>query len=368
MNKAINLCAAIIILLFVFVGGDTQRNSAEDLSIPAGVGIDIEKRGEEDLVYKISISSYVFQEKKTMSRVTTGEERSIGQTRQNRQLKLSKKFLIGLEKVDIIGEEQAAYGIRNLLDILFTNPSVNDNALVAVCGGNAKDILKYPMEGYPSSADYIEGMIRNSKSANFFTENYKIIDIFVRLDSEGRNFTLPHLILAKEGPKIDGLALFKDDKMIGKMEIQEAKILNMLSEDSGRGIVAIQNSTREYIEFYGKSKRKVKCVKENNKYRFDISVKLNGELITNELNKEVAEDEGEKRKIEKEMSQNLEEECNKVIKIMKDDYKTDFLELGRVAAARYGKDTGTDWNNVVANSDIQVKVDVKIGKQGRGDY
>jgi Ger(x)C family germination protein len=368
MNKAINLCATIIILLFVFVGGDTQRNPAEDLSIPAGVGFDIEKKGKDELLYKISVSAYVFQEKKTMSKVTTGKEISLGQTRQNRQLKLSKKFLIGLEKVDIISENQATNGIRNLLDILFINPSVNDNAMVSVCAGNAKDILEYPMEGYPSSADYIEGMIKNSKNASFFTDNYKIIDVFVRLDSEGRNFTLPYLILAKQGPKIDGIALFKEDKMIGKMGMQEAKILNMLSENSGKGIVAIQNSSKEFIELYGKAKRKVKCVKENDKYRFDISLKLNGELITNELNKKVAEDEKEKEKIEKEMAQKVEEECNKVIKIMKDDFKTDFLELGRVAAAKYGKDTGTDWNDVVANSDIQVKVDVKIGKQGRGDY
>jgi Ger(x)C family germination protein len=368
MKKAVNLCIAIIILMLVFSGGDTQRNSAEDLSIPAGVGFDIEKKGQEDLLYKISISSYVFEQKKTMSRVTSSEERSIGQTRNSRQAKLSKKFLIGLEKVDLISENQATNGIRNILDILFINPSANDNAMVAVCGGEAKTILEYPMKGYPSSSDYIEGMIKNSKNASFFTDNYKIIDVFVRLDSEGRNFTLPYLILTKEGPKIDGLALFKDDKMIGKMGMQEAKILNMLSESSGKGIIAVQNSTEEYIEFYGKPKRKVKCVRENDKYRFDISVKLNGELITNELNKKVSQDEEEKRKIEKEMSQKVEEECNKVIKIMKDEYKTDFLELGRVGAAKYGKDTGIDWNKVVAGSDIEVKVDVKIGKQGRGDY
>lgn len=368
MNKVITVCSILIIMLFLVMGGETGRESAEELSIPAGVGFDIEKKGKDDIVYKVSVSAYIVQENKTSSRVTTGEEKSIGQTRQNRQSKLARKFLIGLEKIDLLSEEQARYGIRNLLDILFANPAANDTALVAVCRGDAKDILKYSIKGYPTSADYIEGMIRSSKTANFFTDNYKIIDVFVRIDSEGRNFTLPYLILTEEGLKIDGLALFKNDKMIGQMGMQQAKILNMLSEGSGKGIIAIQKSSKEYIELYGKSKRKVKCSKENDKYNFDISLNLSGEIITNELYKKAAEDEEEKRNIEKTMSEKLEEECNKVLKIMKEDYKADFLELGRVAAAKYGRDTGTDWNEVVANSNINVKVDVKIRKQGRGDY
>jgi Ger(x)C family germination protein len=368
MNKIIIFCSMLIFCLFVITGGEPQRESAEDLSIPAGFGLDIEKAGVDTIVYKVSISSYIFQEKKTMSIVTSGSQTSLGQTRQNRQLKIDKKFLIGLEKVDIISEAQAKEGIRNLLDILFNNPSANDTALVAVCRGNAKDILEYPIKGYPSSADYLEGMIKSSKTFNFFTDNYKIIDVFVRLDSEGRNFTLPYIVMTDEGPKIDGLALFKGDKMIGKIGIQEAKILNMLSPGSGRGIITIQKNSKEYIDYYAKSKRKVKCTRENGQYNFDISLKLSGDVIANELDKKVSEDEEERSKLEKEMAEKVEEACNKLLKIMQEDYKTDLLELGRIAAAKYGRDTGVDWNEEVANSIIKVKAEVKIEKQGRGDY
>jgi Ger(x)C family germination protein len=368
MNKIIIFCSMLIFSLFVITGGEVQKESAEDLSIPAGIGFDIEKAGGSTIVYKVSVSSYIFQEKKTMSRVITGSQKSLGQTRQNRQLKMDKKFLIGLEKVDIISEEQAKEGIRNILDILFNNPSANDTALVAVCSGNAKDILEHSIKGYPSSSDYIEGMIKSSKAFNFFTDNYKTIDVFVRLDAEGRNFTLPYLVMTDEGLKIDGVALFKDDKMIGKIGIQEAKILNMLSLGSGKGILTIQKNSKEYIDYYAKCKRKVKCTKENEEYNFDISLKLKGEVITNELDKKVSEDEEERSKLEKEMAEKVEESCNKLLKIMQEEYKVDFLELGRIAAARYGRDAGVDWNKAVANSNIKVKAEVKIEKQGRGDY
>jgi Ger(x)C family germination protein len=368
MNKVIIFCSFLIFFLFVFTGGELQKESAEDLSIPAGIGFDIEKVNESTLLYKVIISSYVFQEKKTISRITTGVQKSLGQTRQNRQLKIDKKFLIGLEKVDIISEEQAKEGIRNILDILFNNPSANDTALVAICRGDAKTILEHSIQGYPSSSDYIEGMIKSSRAFNFFTDNYKTIDVFVRLDAEGRNFTLPYLVLEDQGPKIDGVALFKSDKMIGKIGIQQAKILNMLSTGRGKGIITVQNSSDEYIDFYARCKRKVKCTRENGMYNFDISLKLNGEIISNELDKKVSEDEEERSKLEKEMAEKVEESCNRVLKIMQEDYKTDFLELGRVAAAKYGRDKDIDWNEAVSNSNIQVKAEVKIEKQGRGDY
>ncbi|MBM7870464.1 Ger(x)C family germination protein [Clostridium pascui] len=368
MNKIIIFCSILMFILFTTIGGEPQREAAEDLSIPAGVGIDIEKKGFDNISYKISISSYVFEEEKTISRVTTGSKESIGQSRQNRQLEIDKRFLIGLEKTDIISEEYATEGIRNLLDILFNNPDANDTALVAVCRGDAKTILEYPIAGYPSSADYIEGMIKNSKAFNFFTNNYKIIDIFVRLDSEGRSFTVPYLVLTNEGLKIEGLALFKSDKMIGKVGIHDAKVLNMLSDGSGKGVITVKKNSKEYVDYYAECKRKVKCERENGKYNFNISLKLKGEIIANELNRKVFENEEEKSKLEKEIERQIEERCNKFLKLMQEEYRVDFLELGRIAAAKYGRDTGTDWNEEVANSNIKVEVKAKIERQGRGDY
>ena len=53
---------------------------------------------------------------------------------------------------------------------------------------------------------------------------------------------------------------------------------------------------------------------------------------------------------------------------MKNEYKVDCLQLGWVAAAKYGRDTGVDWDEVVSNSDIKVNVKVNVDKVGRGQY
>lgn len=62
------------------------------------------------------------------------------------------------------------------------------------------------------------------------------------------------------------------------------------------------------------------------------------------------------------MSEQVKKKCNDFIIKMKNEYKVDCLQLGEVAAAKYGRQTGVDWNSIVCNSEIKVNVKVKIEK------
>lgn len=68
------------------------------------------------------------------------------------------------------------------------------------------------------------------------------------------------------------------------------------------------------------------------------------------------------------MEENVKKNCEEFINKAKCSYNVDILELGRVAAARYGRGTGVDWNKEICNSTIKVNVKVSINTQGRGEY
>lgn len=369
--KKINLLKFFLIILVLFIvsyGTNFEKTSVELLSIPSLVGFDIDNSGK-DAQYRISVCAYIFKEDETTEKkVSTGIALSPGQARQNRQLKLGRSFLIGLEKADIIGEDNARKGIKNTFDILFNNPSVNDTAFVAVCGGSALDILKFNIQGYATAGDFLEEMIKNSKAYSFFTDNYKIIDAFVRVDSEGRSLTLPYIEITKEGLNLTGLALFNGDKMVRKLSLEDSKVLNMLSENAGKGMINLQKNSDEYVDFYTKVKRKVNCTKKDGKYKFDIMLNFKGDIITNQYNKKIQTEYDEKEKLEKIFANKIEAECKKFIAKMQNDYNVDCLELGRIAAAKYGRDLGVDWDREISEAIISVKATVKIVKQGRGDY
>lgn len=370
MKNNIFLKVLLVIIVFVILAYNPSSNKvpAEQISIPSAVGIDIEKINS-NLLYKISVSSYIFQElQQSKKSVTVGEGFSPLQSRQLRVLKINKNFEIGLEKVDVISEETARMGINGSIDMFFNIPKVNDTALMAVCEGKARDILDFNTIGYPSSGDYLEQMINSLKAYNFFSDNYKIIDVFTRVDSEGRNITLPYIRITKDGLTVDGLAIFRKDKMIEKVGMEDARILNMLSEGAGKGIITIQKSSDSYADYYSKVNRKVTCTKKNGKYIFDINLKFKGDLTANQYNKDTQNKLKEKEKLEKELENKIDNKSKEFIKKMQKVYKVDCLELGRIAAAKYGRDTGIDWDEVISNSEINVKSSVEIAKQGRGEY
>lgn len=369
MKKRNMITVIFIMILFIYSVAGLDVALIEDIGIPSIVAYDLEKDSSNNPIYKTYLTIYTFGEQSQIfSRTYSGTSTSIVDSREERQLKIDKKFLVGLEKVDIISETNAEYGIRNIVDVLFKLPFGNDTAFVAVCRGDILDVLNYKAKGYPSSGDYIEGLLKNANQYNFFPKNLRLIDLFIALDSEGRTLKIPCIETTEEGIEITGNYLFKADKIIAKLNMEDTRLLNILSSKNSKGTLTLQKGLDKYIDYYSKVKRKVSCSKSDNKYNFTIDLRFKGIILSNELYKDLMKDPKEVNKFEKNMEADIELMCNEFISKMKNQYRVDCLELGRVAAAKYGRDTGIDWNRVVPDSNIKVNVSVKVDNQGRGDY
>lgn len=356
-----------IVFLLLYIKFDVKIEPVEKTDVIAGFGYDMTKNGDS-ITYNIAASIYNFHENKSSSIVYLGNGNSIGESRQDRNRKTDKTFLIGLEKAYLIKEDFACYGIRNIIDILFTTPQVNDMGIVAVTKENTEDILSLKIEGYPSVADYIQSLVNNSKNYNFFVESYKLIDVYVRLDGEGRSITLPYLEKSENAIKLSGAVLFKKDKMVAKVDMEEAKFMNMIKLNSTKGMISVQNNPKEYIDYYATANRKVKCYKEGDKYSFIIDLSLKGDIVVDEMYTNNVYTVDQKKEIEKMIGENVKKECYSFLDKMKNEYKVDCINLGAIACGKYGRNTGVDWDYIVCNSDIKVNVNVTIDRFGRGNY
>ncbi|MBU3099088.1 MULTISPECIES: Ger(x)C family spore germination C-terminal domain-containing protein [Clostridium] len=379
----------IIVLLVVSIvsiyAEKLQVSPVEDLNITAGVGYDINKGLNGEVEYRVPITIYDFKTKgkegagssiKNSTKIIKGSDVSssiiktkantIAEIRQQRQLNASKPFTIGTPKITIIGEEQAFYGIKNIVNILFFNANGNDKVIFAVGKGKAEDILRVKVDGYPSAADYMEGIVRHGTNYNFFNTEYNLLNIYVTLDSEGKNLVLPYLEIKDKNIAITGMALFKGDKMAYVLPMEEGKIMNMLREKNGKGILSLQESPDKYINYDATVKRKVKCNKIKGKYEFIIDLEFQGDIIENTLYKSMKKES--EKEFEELISKKIEMKCYDFLCKMKNSYKIDCLNLGMYAAAKYGRESGVDWNDEVSNADIKVNVVVNIDKIGIGQY
>jgi Ger(x)C family germination protein len=362
----------IIMLLLVVVIGSIyteklQVTPMEEFNISSGFGVDIKKETNSDIQYSSPFSVYQFKKQKgESSKNITGKAENLIETRQDRQLKSNKPFLIGVQRIIVIGKEAATYGILNLINSDFANPQINDRGNLVVYKGTSEDLLAHKVKGYPSSSDYIEGIIKSATNYNFFPKEHTLLNIYSTLASEGENLALPYIELKDKDIVLAGTAVFKKDKMAYALPMEESRIMNMLRRRSGKGVLSLQQSPEEYINYYTKVKRKVRCTKKEGRYEFNIDLIFQGDIVSNTLYKDI------NKKIEKEieelLSQKIEKMCNDFLNKMKKVYKMDLLELGMYGAAKYGRETGVDWNKEISNANIKVNVKVKIDKIGIGQY
>ena len=311
------------IVLYIYLSLGVTYVPIEELGVIAGIGMDIYHTSSDAVEYGVPLSVYNYTENLgTYNIVHNGLGSTIGKAQEDRQLRFNKKFIIGLEKVVVLSEDLAVYSLKPRLDIFFTSPEVNDTAFAVICSGKAEDMLKLPIKGYPTSADYIDGMITHASDLNFFSNNYKIMDMYVRVDSEGRNLVLPYIEIDTNNntntntPIITGLALFNKDIMSKKISMKDARPLNLLRETNVRGILSIQKNPDEYIDFYCTSKRKVKCEKIDNKYNFTIDLSIVGNITSNNLYTNMYNDSKVKEKFEKDMAKATEKMCMDFIETM----------------------------------------------------
>ncbi len=358
----------IIVVIYYSIFNTYDKPAVEELEIPSYVSVDIQKKGDESS-YPIGVNTYVFQEDgDILVKYREGVGKTPVDARQKRQLREDKQYIIGQEKMYVISEETARLGIKSYIDLLFTNNLTNDKALVAISKEKASDILKYASKEYSDRPDYLEGIVKTIDNLNFYSEENTVFDVYSRLTAKARNLVLPYIEITGEGLKVTGTAVFKDDKMLKKIEGEDVRVLNMLREKSGRGTITLSQGENKYIDIYGKPKRKVKCWKENDKLKFLINIDFKGEVITNTLSKKLNDEYSTKKQIEHMAEKRIENLANDFISKMKLEYKLDCINLGRVAAAKYGKNSVEDWNEAILNSEIYIKAKVNITKQGRGGY
>lgn len=367
MNK--KLVLIVLIGLYIFLKMGEGYRPIEQFDIPSSGSLDLVSYDGNEKRYRIAQATYNFLDTKdTTSRVNMSISESIGESMEDRRRQTNRIYTPSLQKIILLGESMARDGIGSIVEASFSNTKVNDSELLAVCEGEAIDILKHNIEGYSSSGDFIEGMIKNSIEGNFMGHDYKMIDMYVRIDSEGKNIVLPYIKHKDNKFQISGIALFNKDKMVKVLDNEESKIMNMLREDNVKGILTLKNSWEEYINFSGKTKRTVSVEKIDDKFIFNINLELTGNIMTNTLYGDMNGKSNKMKKFEEDMQTYVENIGGKFIEKMKTEYKIDCLQLGKEAVEKYGRNSNKDWNKVVSNSEIKLKVKVKLKGIGRGDY
>ncbi len=373
MLKTIKRYSSLIVLILSLIMlsklyKNYQFSQIEDIDFVAGVGYDIDTTMDKK-IYSIPVLVYDFTKGDTANGILL---ESKGETpveaRVNRQLHSGRKFTLGTEKVYIFSKKVSLDGIEVPLDGLMKNNQVSNDALIITTSNDPKEILTTKIPGYSTAPDYILGLVKSLEAYSYFSSKQSLFTAYIQNSTEGCKFITPNMDIVNDKIYFTSMSVFDKGKLVASIPLSSMKYINTLRNDKGSGIATFSLDDKNLLTFNITFKRKINCTKsKDGTFNFDINIDVKGSLSNNNTTIIKANSPpSEKRLLEKKLASYMESNLTDFINDMKSDYKMDLLNLGYVAAAKYGRHKVTNWDEEILKSSININVDFKINKFGLG--
>jgi len=371
-----------LIIISIFVSGCWDSHELNKLAIVAGLGWDIEPKTKEvTLTYQSIIPSQV----KSSSGSGGGGEQKGGSALQNIQLDHSTASSVyevlnrytqhgsripfyQHAQVYVFGKEGAKIGIYPFLDTIARNPVSRPNILMVVSEEKASDILAIQdgMENIQAI-----GMAEEIKLSAQFSKYpaVTVLEFLNRLMSKTTAPIAPIVgIFEETGPegkkrkkiRVTGTAVFKGDKMIGRLNERESSGLLWAINKIKIGFVNIPEASLEIVT----SKSKIVPELTGNKIKITIDINEESNVIQYNGHQDMSPD----------ILQKLEESQAKEIKsqVMAAVEKSyaldaDVFGFGEAVHRKYKKEwkeLKPRWDDVYPGIEVSVKVKTHLNEIG----
>jgi spore germination protein KC len=134
------------------------------------------------------------------------------------------KVLFQHNQIRIIGIAVAEQGVKKYLDMLLRDPQARLELPLAIVDGRGEDALAAKLSQEPISGIFIGGMFRDLSKVSVKYQ-VRLIDLIHRLLDGTAAPVMPIIKVTGEGDKQEikmaGMAIFHDDKMIGRLSNDE---------------------------------------------------------------------------------------------------------------------------------------------------
>jgi len=366
----------IIIFLLLHLCGCWDSQDLEELSFPLAAAYDVHSPGSADpsdppaqpgnkLVDLTTLVPNLAPKTKLPVNVETHSGVTIADARQRRGLTDADTYVTGMNQIIIIGEELARCGLNPYMDSLLRDPTIPDSMYFSVAAGRGEDILKTPIKNYSNMGNFLVALFKGIQQRTFIPATQ--LGEFYRYQSTGKNPVAP--ILERKGERviISGVAVFKKDRMVKKLTVEEGHDLVLLRGLKGRSYLPFSKKASETYHrgaVLVRNSRKVQYNQNQQGHNFIITVKLEGSLEEHSHQAPITEEH--LQEIEKTIEQQVKTQCETFINMMQEEIKVDCIDISKYALAKTRRALEKEIDNpeFIQNANIQVKVKVHLENTG----
>jgi len=376
----------IIICMLLLTSGCWSKKDLNELAIVTAIGIDKTEDG-----YSVSIQ--VLNPSELAGNTSSGRTEvarfiKSGETVFEALRKLStdtprRVYLAHLREV-VFGEELAREGIGKALDFISRDHEMRTDFYITVAkGSTAADILNIQTAIEKVPANKLFNALENSEIVWAAAKTVKLDELINSIVSKGKepvltgiyhyggaevgsNIENVHNVSPETGLRIDYLAVFKKDKLIGWLNMNESKGFNYITDNIKNTAVTIEQEDGKITIETLRSKTKVKGKMEKGKPVIDITVTPEGNIADVESSIDLSKPENID-KLEKKYADNIKEKVQTSVQKVQGDFQSDIFGFGEVihrADPKAWKGLEDNWDEHFTNLNVNVHVKTEIRRLG----
>lgn len=283
---------------------------------------------------------------------------------------LTEKVLTTTQlRVVLFSEEFARrVGVRKLIENLYRDPHVGTNVYIAVVKGSVEEMLNGEYNDKPEINNYLNELLtpRIMTAFNPFTT---IHDFIFRNTDNVSDPSVPYLeIIGGDSVKITHVALFRGDKMVDKIDPEEAKLIGAMKKRKKLPDFAIMIPGEEQEEEmlilkFVETRYDVKANGDLNNPEIYVHLYIRGSIVDYDGFRDLS-DVDTRQNIEDKISEQLEHKLIMVIERLQ-ELQVDPFGLGESFRIKEPYNWSKErWNESFSRAEITTHIEVRIISTG----
>lgn len=374
------------------LSGCWHQNELTDLAIVSATGVN-RKDDQWELTYQLLTPANASANASGSSgsgppiSVLSTQGETLRKTLSNNELENTRQLHIGNNRVLIIGEAAAKYGLESLIDAYLRNPQARETVDLFVSKNDPRLLISQLMYLEKNTGEGIHKLIDKENKATSILPKINMFDLTDQLAGPSKCAIMPELMISGKAEvgstqalettisasklKLGGLAVLKAGKLTGWLDQDEALGISFIHNRVNLAVIPFlfpeANSENENMATFeiSASSTSLKMRKEQEKIIVDATIKAQGMITDTEFKLDASDPEQIK-----ELEQVIRQELLRIIWQGWNgvhELKADVVGFAEMFHRKYPKEwqrVEDQWENMFANIEFKPTVQVTIERVG----
>lgn len=361
----------LVLSMLLMLSGCWDYRGLDEMSIVTGVAIDKKPGGGGYLLSFETVDlTLPVKEHGLKSLIVESEGKTIFDAVRNAKKRITNKLYFGQAQLIIISEEIASSeDFTNIVDWFLRDGECRETICTVISQEKtARDVIIVKGASEAIISHEIFKILNTDPEVTSSTLCFELYEIFNNIKAKGEELALPVFHIVKNDemliPEANGMAIFKDDKLVGFLPPDESKFY-MFAIDEVKGGVLPMSSSGEKDDFtleISENKTDTSFEYKDGKLKVNLKTKTTVYLDEVEGN-EYSVDEGYIDELEKVAEKQLEESIRTVIKKVQSEYGSDIFGFGNMIYKKdlkVWKQLSENWEEHFRSLEVEVDSEIQI--------